>query len=79
LAVHTDRPETDAGEELTLSHALRNLRGLSDNELIEEHDRLARTTIVGVDYYLNELSRRDALRIGDMLRFSPGCWSPSRQ
>lgn len=43
-----------------MSHKISELRTKSDQELIEEHDRLSEDTIVGTDYYLQELARRDA-------------------
>jgi len=42
-----------------MSHTLAQLRSLSEADLISEHDRLAHTTHNGVNYYLNELARRD--------------------
>jgi hypothetical protein len=48
-----------------MSHLLNELRAASDEELIERHDRLAKDTIVGVNYYLEELARRDAQAQGD--------------
>lgn len=35
---------------------------MSDQELIESHDEVARNTVVGIDYYLRELQRRDLAR-----------------
>jgi len=43
-----------------MTRTIRELRHASDEELIEEHDELATHTIPGVDYYLNELARRDS-------------------
>jgi hypothetical protein len=45
-----------------MSHTIARIRELSDSDLIAEHDRLAQSTVVGVDYYLNELARRDQAR-----------------
>ena len=42
--------------------SLKELRGLSDNELTEQHDREATLTGAGVDYYLTELNRRSQNR-----------------
>lgn len=39
--------------------SLIELRSLSDDELIGQHDLLASTTGVGIDYYLGELERRE--------------------
>jgi hypothetical protein len=41
---------------------LATLRSLSDDELVEQHDILAGSTLVGIDYYLGELERRRADR-----------------
>jgi hypothetical protein len=38
------------------------LHELSDDELIDEHDKLAMNTFVGTQYYLDELRRRELLR-----------------
>jgi hypothetical protein len=38
--------------------SIAELRSLSDAELVEQHDLLATSTGVGVDYYLAELERR---------------------
>ena len=37
---------------------IAGLRALSDDELVEQHDKLAASTMVGVSYYLEELERR---------------------
>lgn len=42
-----------------MAHTLKELRALNDDRLIEEHDRAAKNTFVGVDYFLHELERRD--------------------
>jgi hypothetical protein len=38
--------------------SLEELRDLSDDQLIELHDSLARRTNIGLGYYLEELARR---------------------
>jgi len=38
--------------------SIAELRSLSDEELIEQHDKLAESTMVGVNYYLAEIERR---------------------
>ena len=43
-----------------MTRSIRELRGASDTELIQEHDDLAKHTVPGVDYYLNELARRES-------------------
>jgi hypothetical protein len=39
----------------TMSHALRELREMSREELVEHHDQSATHTLVGVNYYLEDL------------------------
>lgn len=39
-------------------YPLAELRDLSDEQIICEHDRIARTTSAGTDYYVAELNRR---------------------
>ena len=45
-----------------MAESVHNLRTLSDNELIKQHDSLARNTVVGTQHYLDELNRRDHIR-----------------
>lgn len=45
-----------------MSHKYEDLRRSSDAELIEAHDTHAVHTVVGVNYYLDELHRRDLMR-----------------
>jgi signal transduction histidine kinase len=42
-----------------VSETLKELRRLSDDELIKRHDQNAERTVVGTAHYLNELARRD--------------------
>jgi len=42
-----------------MSETLKELRSLSDEELVVRHDELASHTQVGVQHYLSELARRD--------------------
>ena len=44
------------------------LRAASDAELIEAHDRMARITVVGTSYYLDELNRRENERLDKSIR-----------
>lgn len=51
--------------------SLSDLRNLTDHELVESHDVQARTTVVGTQYYLDELNRRYQERqTNAMLRFT---------
>ncbi len=50
---------------------IAELRSLSDDELVKQHDQLAASTSVGVSYYLEELERRSVDRQGRrMLRLT---------
>ena len=42
-----------------MTFSLKELRSLPDEELIKIHDHLAQSTVAGVNYYLQELARRD--------------------
>ena len=42
-----------------MSHSLKALRELTDDELISLHDGVAIHTAVGLTYYLDEIYRRD--------------------
>lgn len=47
----------------------RELRKISDEELIDQHDKESKCTVVGTNYYLEELARRGSQRVNDsMLR-----------
>ncbi len=41
-----------------VSYSLKDLRALSDDELVAKHDSLAINTFVGIAYYVDELNRR---------------------
>lgn len=43
---------------MSASPSIRELRTLSDEELIRRHDEEATHTVVGTQYYLDELHRR---------------------
>jgi hypothetical protein len=45
-----------------MSFNIKDLRSISDEELIRLHDAMAVHTSVEVDYYLQELQRRDQWR-----------------
>ena len=51
--------------------SLSDLRNLTDDELVERHDSQAKTTVVGTQYFLDELNRRYQERqTKAMLRFT---------
>ena len=51
--------------------SLSDLRSLTDDELVERHDSQAKTTVVGTQYFLDELNRRYQERqTKAMLRFT---------
>ena len=41
-----------------MSYSYKELNNKSDEDLIKEHDELARSTVAGVDYFLQELRGR---------------------
>ena len=41
---------------------IAELRELSDEQLIEEHDRATANVVVGISYYLDEIHRREVDR-----------------
>ena len=45
-----------------MAYSIEQLRNTPDDELIKNHDTIAPTTVTGVDYFLNELRRREAAR-----------------
>ena len=45
-----------------MAEFVRELRALSDDELIRRYDSLAGSTVVGTQHYLDELNRRDQVR-----------------
>jgi len=41
-----------------MSYKIKELRNLSDEHLIKEHDRKAESTVMGTNFYMQELDRR---------------------
>lgn len=39
-------------------YSIKELRELTNEELIKEHDNKAKNTVVGTQYYIDELDRR---------------------
>lgn len=57
--------------EAGVTYPLRDLRAKPDEELIDEHDRVAKTGVTDVNYYLAELARRDQERqTAEMVRLT---------
>ena len=50
-----------------MSYLLKELRAAESEELVARHDDLAENTSVGVNYYLDELARRDAHAQGERM------------
>lgn len=48
-----------------MSRSIAELRNTSEGELVRAHDRLAKNTVVGVNYYLEELGRRESAAESD--------------
>ena len=45
-----------------MAHSIEELRRLSDDELIRQHEEAAKSTLVGTGYYLDEIRRRESDR-----------------
>lgn len=48
-----------------MSHSLNKLKSLPDEQLVAGHDDHAKTTVVGVSYFLAELRHRDLKRLAE--------------
>ena len=48
-----------------MSFSWKDLKALSDKELVEGHDREAQNTVFSTNYYLAELRHRDQRRIAE--------------
>ena len=48
---------------MAMARRLADLREMSDEQLIDAHDKLAQNTQIGIDYYLDELRRRESARL----------------
>jgi hypothetical protein len=44
------------------AYRLQELRALSDDELVAIHDEISQSTVVGLDYCLNGIQRRELSR-----------------
>ena len=45
-----------------MAYSIKQLRELSDEKLIAQHDEKAKNTVVGTKYYMEELDRRSRER-----------------
>lgn len=45
-----------------MSYSIAQMRAMTDEQLIAEHDEHARNTVVATGYYLEELQRREQTR-----------------
>jgi hypothetical protein len=54
-------------ESRAVSRSYRDLLSLTDDELITAHDEIAPSTSVGVNYYLDELRRREQARSNQLI------------
>jgi len=41
-----------------MSHTIKELQEMSDEQIVTEHDRLAQETSIGIKYFLHEVERR---------------------
>lgn len=46
-----------------MSYSYRSLQRMTEDELINEHDKHAKSTVVGISYYLDELARRESGKV----------------
>ena len=46
-----------------IAHSIEELKKLSDAELIRKHDKEARNTVVGTQYYVDEIRYRQHARL----------------
>ncbi len=54
-----------------MAETIAQLRELSDDNLIQQHDVLAKSTVVGTAHYLDELHRRDQQKTSEeMLEYT---------
>ena len=54
-----------------MAESIAELRKLSDEDLVNRHDQLASSTVVGTHHYLDELQRRDQQRLAQtMLKYT---------
>ncbi|MDQ1597002.1 MAG: hypothetical protein QOI70_426 [Microbacteriaceae bacterium] len=51
-----------------MSYTLKDLRAASEEELIAAHDQRAKNTGMGVDYFLGEVARRDAIKLSEAIK-----------
>lgn len=54
-----------------MAYSLKQLRELTDDELIKKHDEVSQQTIMGMNYFLDELKRREQDRLTNtMLKYT---------
>ena len=44
---------------MSMAKTLKELRGMTRGQLVASHDEQARDTVIGLNYYLREIERRD--------------------
>lgn len=47
---------------MPMARSIHEVRGLSDEDLIREHDEAAKSTVVGTSFYVEEVARRETAR-----------------
>ena len=50
---------------MAMATSVAELRSMTDEQLIAIHDKIAQSTVVGTNHYLEELGRRDQQRSAD--------------
>lgn len=54
-----------------MAKSIKELKSLSDEALVLEHDEIGKSTVVGLNYYLQEIERREHTKSADrMERFT---------
>jgi len=54
---------------MSMAKKLATLRTMTDADLIAAHDKLSESTVVGIDYFLEELYRRELERSGKRMLY----------
>jgi len=50
-----------------MAYTIAELREITDADLIREHDARTGSVVLGIDYFLQELARRDSARVARQL------------
>jgi len=50
-----------------MAHSIEELKKLSDDELIRKHDEEAKNTVVGTQYYVDEIRYREQAKLTSVM------------